>query len=89
MLTKMEEAGDVYHGVKLTAHGPNFETAARLQLVDGLLAALGKRFDYASEVVIKASSLLNLRSWPDKDNSTSKHDSSEICMRKIMLKCFD
>ena len=69
ILSELEAAGDVYHRVKLTSHGPNFMTA-RVQLIDGLLAALGKRFADTNEAVVNASSLPNKQSWPDEDVSS-------------------
>ena len=71
LLTKLEVAGDMYHGTQLKTGGPSFQPA-RVELTDNLITALDKRFSDGEEGVILATALLNLQTWPDQNDSAGE-----------------
>ena len=90
MLSTLEAAGDIYQGIQLKSGGPLFETA-RQQLVDHLITSLGKRFADSIDGIIRATGLLNLSSWPEKENSagTKSNTHNQLFVLHKYLYCIN
>ena len=72
--------GPGYRGIQLKSGGPLFEPAMQ-PLMDHLITPLSNRYE-SNEGIIRATELLNLNSWHEKESTEvlkTQHPQSTIC----------